>query len=132
VASKREFVNPPAGIAAKVRAICAALPETEEKVRWTGGSLFRIRGGTFASLVCEVRGGVPVTTVTFHARGADLDALLHVGHPFYAGWGGGLIALVLDDATDWDEAAEVLADSYCLLAPKKLSKLVNGGDTPRR
>ena len=26
----------------------------------------------------------------------------------------------LDDTTDWDEVAEVLTESFCLLAPKKL------------
>ena len=80
MASKREFVNAPAHIEANVRAICAALPETTEHSRWRGTPCWRVRGNTFADLVCEVRNQVPITTVTFHARGAELDALLHVGH----------------------------------------------------
>ena len=32
--------------------------------------------------------------------------------------------MVLDDGTDWDEVAELLAESYCALAPKKLAELV--------
>jgi hypothetical protein len=33
--------------------------------------------------------------------------------------------MVLDDGVDWDEVAELLTDSYCLLAPKKLVALVD-------
>jgi hypothetical protein len=129
MAAKREFVDVPAPIEAKVRAICAAFPETVEHPT-RRGPCWRIRNVTFSDLRCEVMGERAVTTVTFHARGAELDALLHVGHPFYAGWGGGLIALVLNDKTDWEEVAEVLADSYCICAPKKLAVRVNGAATP--
>ena len=31
------------------------------------------------------------------------------------------MGLVLDDATDWDEARELVTESYCVMAPKKLS-----------
>jgi hypothetical protein len=130
VAPKREFLNAPAHIEAKMRAICGALPEIVEKPTWRGTPRWQVRGNTFADLVCEVRNGVAVTFVTVRSEGADLDALLHVGHPFYPGWGGGLIAMVLDDKTDWDEAAEVLTDSYCICAPKKLQALIAGRATP--
>jgi hypothetical protein len=32
--------------------------------------------------------------------------------------------MVLGDHTDWDEVAELMAESYCLMAPKKLARLV--------
>jgi hypothetical protein len=55
-----------------------------------------------------------------HAAGEELGALPAMGDPFYAGWGAGLIAVVLrdDGTTDWSEVKELLADSYCLIAPK--------------
>ena len=127
MAPKREFVDVPTDIETKMRAICKGLPETTEHGT-RRGPCWRIRGNTFADLRSEVMRDTVVTHVTFHARGADLDALLHVGHPFYEGWGGGLIAMVLDDKTDWDEAAEVLTDSYCICAPKFLAARV----TPRQ
>jgi len=102
------------------------LPEAyEEQPRWPG-LRWRIRGGTFADLQCRDGDNGPFSFVTFHARD-ELDALLGVGHPFYPGWGGGLVAMVLtdDDRTDWDEVREVLTDSYCILAPKKLIALLN-------
>ena len=52
--------------------------------------------------------------------------LRNAGHPFfYAGWGRDVVGMVLEDATDWDEVAELLTESYCVLAPKKLVALVD-------
>ena len=48
-----------------------------------------------------------------------------MGHPFFrAGWGTNVMGLVLDDATDWDDVAELLTESYCIMAPKKLAARV--------
>jgi hypothetical protein len=60
--------------------------------------------------------------MTFHAAGEELDAQLAMGDPFFPGWGAGLVAMVLrdDGTTDWTEVRELLTESYCLLAPKKL------------
>ena len=35
------------------------------------------------------------------------------------------MGLTLDDATDWDEVAELVVESYCVLAPRKLVALVD-------
>jgi hypothetical protein len=44
-------------------------------------------------------------------------AFEHLGAPYFrASWGRNVIGLVLDDDTDWDEAAELLVDSYCIQA----------------
>jgi hypothetical protein len=52
--------------------------------------------------------------------------LRSAGHPFfYAGWGRDVVGMVLDDSTDWTEVAELLTESYCVLAPKKLVALVD-------
>jgi hypothetical protein len=64
-----------------------------------------------------------------------LEALRRVGHPFFrAGYGHNVIGMVLDDRTDWDEVAELMTESYCLMAPKKLVALVDrpepDGDEP--
>ncbi len=113
------------GIVERVRAACAHLPEAEEG-QSRRGHHWRIRGRTLADLVCVARPEGDITYVTFHCR-EEAPALLAVGHPFYPGWGGGLIAMVLtdDDTTDWDDLRELLTESYCLLAPKKLIKLLN-------
>jgi predicted DNA-binding protein (MmcQ/YjbR family) len=54
--------------------------------------------------------------------------LLTQGEPFYfppyvgsKGW----VGIRLDDArTDWEEVAELIATSYCLIAPKRLAENV--------
>ena len=35
-------------------------------------------------------------------------------------WPPDMVGMVLDDGVDWDEVAELLTESYCVLAPKKL------------
>ena len=69
------------------------------------------------------RRGRPVILVI---RAAEMAA---AGHPFfYAGWGRDVIGMVLDAATDWAEVDELLTESYCVLAPKKLVALVDRPD----
>jgi len=36
------------------------------------------------------------------------------------GWGRNAIGMVIDDDTVWDEVAELVNESFCVLAPKKL------------
>ena len=35
------------------------------------------------------------------------------------------VGMVLDADTDWDEVGELMIESYCVLAPKKLIALVD-------
>lgn len=118
-----EYADVPPDVVVKLREICMALPEVEEVTPWTGAR-WSIRKSNFAHVVCVEGPNGPVTYVNVHAAGDDLEVLSNVGHPFFPGWGPGIIGMVLDDATDWDEVREVVTDSYCLLAPKKLSSQV--------
>ena len=122
-------VPPP--ILDRVRSICLALPETYEEPAWIGVR-WRVRQRTFAHVltvddastsvmkdVLHLEG--EVTAVTFRVPAEDLLALRAAGHPYYyAGWGRDAMGMHLDDTTDWDEVTEVLTESFCLLAPKKL------------
>lgn len=115
----------PEGIVGRVRLACAHLPEADEE-RPHAGVRWRIRGSTLVHVVTVDEEAGPITVMTFHSRGDEHDALLAVGHPFHRGWGDGLVAMVLtdDDITDWNEVKELLTESYCLLAPKKLVALL--------
>jgi len=118
-----------------VRAICLALPETYEEAAWIGVR-WRIRRRTFAHVFTIDDDSTSVfrttfditgeaTALTFRVPGEELQALREAGHPFhYAGWGRDVMGLHLDGATDWSEVGELLADSYCLLAPRKLANQV--------
>lgn len=116
-----EYLDVPPQIVQRLRAACAHLPEAYEEQPFAGVR-WRIRGSTLAHLVTRQYPHGPVTYVTFHAAGEELEALPAMGDPFYPGWGPGLIAMVLreDSTTDWAEVKELLTDSYRLLAPKKL------------
>ena len=58
--------------------------------------------------------------------GPELDALRNSGHPFFGTrWRADEVGMVIDDDVDWAEVAELLTESYCLLAPKKLAALVD-------
>jgi hypothetical protein len=116
-----EYLDVPVEIVQRVRVACAHLPEADEEPAFAGVR-WRIRDSTLAHLVTRQSERGPVTYVTFHAAGEELDALAAMGDPFYPGWGAGLIALVLrdDGTTDWTEVKELLTDSYRLVAPKKL------------
>jgi hypothetical protein len=116
----------------RVRSICDALPETHEQVAWVGVR-WRIRNHTFAHLLVvadgkpqaharAVGGDGPVTVLTFRAPASEVDAYASLGRPyFYGGWGRDVVGILLDDDTDWDEVEELLADSYRVMAPRKLA-----------
>jgi len=58
----------------------------------------------------------------------ERDALLSQGDPFYFPpyvGGKGWVGINLEDGrTDWEEVAELIATSYCLIAPKRLAAQV--------
>lgn len=123
-------------IVGRLRAVCLALPEAFEEEAWVG-TRWRIRTATFAH-VLVIDGGWPpayanaagtdgpVTVLTFRAASSDVDALRAAGSPFFAPvWFDDIVGLGLAAGTDWDEVAELVTDSYCALAPKKLAALVD-------
>jgi hypothetical protein len=137
-----EYADVPTEVATRLRKICLALPDAYEEEAWTG---FRwmVRRKTFAHVLtvepesssAHTRAARPstaegpTTLVTFRARGEELEMLRNGGHPFfYAGWGRDVVGMVLEASTDWDEVAELMTESYCVMAPKKLVALVDRPD----
>jgi len=121
-----EYPDVPLEDLAHLRPICDALPETYEEQAWTGRR-WRIRKRTFAHVLVVDSGDEQHTILTFRSQPPELDYLRNAGHPFFlAGWGRDVMGMVLDDRTDWGEVAELLADSFCVMAPKKLAAVVRG------
>lgn len=55
----------------------------------------------------------------------ELAALVAMGYPFYKPeWNLEVVGLVLTPAVDWSEATELLTESYAVMAPQKLARLV--------
>ena len=127
--TRRYTDDVPGDVEQRVRERCLRLPEVREERAWVG-TRWKVRARTFAQVLgLELDGpdGTDVMVVlAFRSSGEELEVLRHAGHPFLVlGWGRDAMGLVLDDATDWDEVGELLTESYCALAPKKLVALVD-------
>lgn len=126
----------PPEIVAKIRSTCIALPEALEEQAWVG-TRWRIRRQTFAHVVAIDAGWPPayakaagsdgpLVVLTFQSSGQELDALTNLGHPFFRPpWRPGIVGIVVDSSVDWDEVAELVIESYCVLAPRKLIEQIN-------
>ncbi len=120
-----DFADVPAELLEHVRAVAMAMPDAYEEPAWTGVR-WRVRKRTFAHVLTVDGAGGPATMVSFRAPAEELPWLLEAGHPFFRlGWGRDVVGMVLDERTDWDEVREVLTDSFCVMAPKKLAALVD-------
>jgi predicted DNA-binding protein (MmcQ/YjbR family) len=110
-----------------VRRACSSLPEaTEEEAR--GRIVFKVRQRVFVNLLAvEDAAGQRVSIVSLKVEASEHPSLVASGHPFFrlgsssaAGW----IGVIVDQHSDWSELKELLTDSYCLVAPKRLATLV--------
>ena len=63
------------------------------------------------------------------SSGPELVALRASGPPFFAPpWRSDEIGLVLGHRTDWSEVRELVTESYCTMAPKRLADRVERPD----
>jgi predicted DNA-binding protein (MmcQ/YjbR family) len=70
--------------------------------------------------------GKLVPLVVLRAGPEEREALLSIRHPFFASRASrDRIAVVLTDDTDWEEIRELVTESYRILAPKKLTALLD-------
>ncbi len=116
---------------ARLRELCLAFPEAVEKETW-GDPTWRVRDRIFAMQKGNVEGGRP--SVWCKAPDGAQEVLVGTGGgrffvPPYVGHKG-WIGAYLDGWVDWDELADVIEQSYRLIAPKRLVKLL-GPDSPR-
>jgi hypothetical protein len=119
-----EYCDVPEDVVAELRTICLGLPETYEEQSWAGRR-WCVRKRNFAHVLALEAPDGPNTILSFRSAPPELDVLHLAGHPFFKpGWGTNVVGMVLDAATDWAEVAELLTESYCVLAPKKLAAQV--------
>ena len=123
------------GIVNRLGAICLELPEARQEQAWVG-TRWMIRKKNFAHVLTIDSGWPPayaraagsdgpITVLTFRS-GARLDAPRFSRPPFFKTvWWPDIAGLFIDAGTDWDEVAGLIAESYCLLAPKQLAAQVD-------
>jgi hypothetical protein len=142
MAPKTEHAEVPPEIVARLRVPCLALPEAYEEPAWIG-TRWCVRKRNFAHVVAVADGWPPayaravgsvsaegsrgpINVLTFRSSGIELDALGNVGYPFFRPpWAPNVVGLVLDAGVGWDEVAELVTESYCVLAPRNLVELVD-------
>jgi hypothetical protein len=110
---------------ARLRTLCLALPEAVERPFGDHTEpAFRVRDKFFAmtgedgsSMTLKAPRGVQAVLVA--SDPARFFVPKYVGH---IGWVG--VHLDLAEPPDWDELAEMITESYCLTAPKRLAAQV--------
>ena len=106
---------------ARLRTICLALPEAEERTTWDHQT-FRVRDKIFAMFVtrhgeaaglwCKAPKGVQQLLIE-----AAPEIFFRPPYVGPKGW----IGVRLDAATDWDEVAALVRRSWSMTAPKRLA-----------
>jgi hypothetical protein len=108
-----------------MRQVCLALPEVHEEQAWNG-LRWCVRKRSIAHAFTLDTAEGPVTMVQFRSPPEEREVLLSTGHPFFQpGWGTDTVGMVLEPGIDWDEVAELVTESFCVLAPRKLVALVD-------
>ena len=130
-----DHANLSPGIVNRLGAICLELPEARQEQAWVS-TRWMIRKKNFAHVLMIDSGWPPayaraagsdgpITVLTFRS-GAWIDAPRFSRPPFFKPvWWPDIVGLVINARTDWDEVGEILAGSYCRLAPKKLAARVD-------
>jgi hypothetical protein len=126
-------VEVPEDIVERIRVLCLALPEVTVRVDYSltrarsTALSFDIRRRSFCLLVAVAgRTGKPVPLLVVRVNRDERQALLSIGHPFFAPRAGrDRIGVLLTHKTDWEEIRELVTESYRILAPKKLTALLD-------
>jgi predicted DNA-binding protein (MmcQ/YjbR family) len=113
----------------RLRAICLALPEAEERETW-GEATFRVRDKIFCmhvagedtpALWCKAPAGSQAILV-----GADAKRFFVPPYVGAKGW----IGMKLDRGVDWREVGVLVNRSFRMTAPKKLAAVIDAPAAP--
>lgn len=109
----------------RIRKICLALPEAVEKP--FGGHTspaFRVRDKIFVFCYQEGRPGISLKAAPGEQQAlvsSDPERLFVPPYSGSKGW----VGAYTDVDQDWDQVAELIEDSYRLIAPKRLVALLD-------
>jgi hypothetical protein len=113
-------------MSAAIRDVCLALPETTEKTgSWARN--FEVRRRSFCLfLTPDSPANNTVPVLVLRSTDDDREMYLAMGRPFFeVPRNNKRVGLVLSGTTDWQEVRELVTDSYCMIAPKKLIALLD-------
>ena len=113
----------------RLRKMCLAMPEAHEVEAW-GEPTFRIRNKLFAMYAsADTHHGAGRPAVWCKAAPGNQSLMVRAEPdrffvPPYVG-PSGWVGIHLDDDVDWDQLAELIRDSYRLIAPKRLARALD-------
>ena len=113
-------------MSALAREICLGLPETTAHVdSWAQNYVVRRRSFClFLGPDSPANNSVPI--LVLRSTDDDREVYLATGPPFFEiPRNDKRIGFALGAKTDWDEVRELVTDSYCMIAPKKLIALLD-------
>ena len=127
---RRNTDDVPDEVVDRLRDLCLALPDAYEQRAWVG-TRWMVRKKTFAHVLGVETDEAAWVVLTFRSHGEELETLRNVGYPYYMlAWGRDALGMVIDHDTDWEEVREIVTESFCVMAPKKLVALVDRPDEP--
>jgi hypothetical protein len=127
-------VEVPEDMEVRIRTQCLALPEVTVRVDYaltrtrSTAQSFEVRRRSFCLLVAtESSTGTSRPLLVLRADPDEREALLSIGHPFFLPRQAGhdRVGVWLTSDTDWEEIRELVTESYRVLAPKKLTALLD-------
>jgi predicted DNA-binding protein (MmcQ/YjbR family) len=115
----------------RLRKLCLALPEAHEVEAW-GEPTFRVRNKLFAMYAASNNhhgAGRPAVWCKAAPGNQSLMVRADPGRFFVPPYVGpsGWVGVWLDRNPDWAEVRELMSDSYRLIAPRKLTVLLDAG-----
>jgi len=121
----------PPAILARLRALCAALPQLREEPAWVGtrwrvgrktvAHVLMIDGGWPPAYAQAAGSDGPLCVLTFRSDLPQQDLHAFRWAPFFRPvWFPDIVGMRLDADTDWPEVAGLIRASYRRLAPKQL------------
>ena len=125
MAARPERPEVPAVMLSRLDRILSRFPNCRQEPAWVG-----VRWRVGQATVAHVFGGEDqLFRITFRAEPDEVMAFEHMGPPYFnVGWSRNAVGMLLDGDTDWDELAELLTDSYCIMEPAGLAVKVRRPD----
>jgi predicted DNA-binding protein (MmcQ/YjbR family) len=123
----RGLTKKDAALAERLRKICLALPEANEKLSHGEPTWFAGKGKVFAMLDNHHHGSPHLSVWLPQPRGAQEQLMKSDAERFFKppyvgpkGW----VGVVLDTSPDWKQVATLVRESYAFVATAKLRKLI--------
>ncbi len=135
ISTAAERLEVPDDILGKPRSVCLKFPEAYEESAWVGirwmigqknfAHVLGIDSGWPPAYAKAAGSNGPMFVMTFRSRGRESEPSDFADYPFFRPvWFPNIVGIIIDDETDWNYVAELLAVSYSVMAPKRLARQI--------